>query len=54
MFRHVVLLTVTPDTTDAEVDEIVGALRELPAVIPELKSYVVAADAGVSDGIPSP
>lgn len=50
VFRHVVLLTFTPETTDEEIAAIAEALRSLPPLIPELKNYVVGVDAGVSDG----
>lgn len=48
--RHVVTLTFRDDTTDEQVDAIVGALRALPESIPELKGYVVGPDLGRSDG----
>ena len=47
-FRHVVLLTLEADA--GEIDAIVGALRALPAEIPQLRSYVVGVDAGLSPG----
>jgi hypothetical protein len=46
-FRHVVLLTLDGN---CDVDGIVDALRELPAQIPELRSYVVGRDAGLAEG----
>lgn len=48
--RHVVTLTFRDDTTTEQIDDIVLALRALPAVIPELRSYVVGPDLGRSDG----
>jgi hypothetical protein len=48
--RHVVTLTFRDDTTEAQLDAIVSALHGLPASIPELKSYVVGADLGRSEG----
>ena len=47
-FRHVVLLTLVPETTDAQVEELVAHLRTLPGQIPELRSYVVGVDLGLS------
>lgn len=48
--RHIVLLTLADDASAAQRDAIVDALRELPAMIPELRSYVVGADAGINEG----
>jgi hypothetical protein len=44
MVRHVVLLTFIDGTPAEEVEAIAAALRELPAQIPELRSYVVGVD----------
>ena len=49
-FRHIVLLTLADDAPPGRVDEIVNALRRLPAAIPELRGYVVGVDAGLSPG----
>jgi hypothetical protein len=49
-FRHVVLLTFHDDTGDEHIDAIVDALRGLPAVIPELRTYDIGRDAGINDG----
>jgi hypothetical protein len=48
--RHIVTLTFRDDTTAEQVHEIAGALRALPSQIPELRSYVVGADVGISEG----
>jgi hypothetical protein len=48
--RHIVTLTFREGTTPEQVDAIAGALRELPAQIPEMRSYVVGVDAGLSEG----
>lgn len=48
MFRHVVLLTIDPAAGDDVPDRIVTALRSLPSVIPELRSYVVGRDAALA------
>lgn len=45
--RHVVLLTLD-DACD--VDGLLAALRGLPAQIPELRSYAVGRDVGISPG----
>ena len=45
--RHVVLITLDDD---CDVDGLLDALRALPAQIPELRSYVVGRDAGISEG----
>ncbi len=47
-FRHVVLLTLDADAD--EIDALVDALRALPDEIPEVRSYVVGVDAGLSPG----
>ncbi|MCD9624382.1 Dabb family protein [Rhabdothermincola salaria] len=49
-FRHIVLLTLADDAPPGRADEIVAALRRLPSAIPELRTYVVGVDAGVSPG----
>lgn len=48
--RHVVTLSFRDDTTEPQLDEIVAALRALPAAIPELKNYVIGTDVGRSEG----
>jgi hypothetical protein len=48
--RHVVTLTFREDTPAERIEEIVTALRALPAAVPELRSYVVGPDLGKSDG----
>jgi hypothetical protein len=47
MFRHVVLLRWTDEATLEQRDAVRAALAGLPGAIPELRSYVVGADAGV-------
>jgi len=49
-FRHVVLLTLAEHAPAGRAEEIAAALRELPAQIPELRSYVVGVDAGLTAG----
>ena len=46
-FRHVVLLTLDEG---CDVDALVEDLRAMGAGIPELRSYVVGRDAGLSEG----
>ena len=48
--RHVINLTFRDDTTDEQVEAAVAALRALPGQIPEIESYVVGRDAGISEG----
>ncbi len=48
--RHVVLLKWVESATKEQRQAVVGALRALPPVIPELRSYEVRGDAGISEG----
>ena len=48
--RHIVTLTFRDGTTERDAEAIAAALRELPEQIPELRSYVVGVDAGLSEG----
>lgn len=50
MLRHVVCLTLRDDAPPAAVDEIVDALRDLPATIDTIRSYSVGRDVGLADG----
>jgi hypothetical protein len=50
MFRHVVMFTWTEDATEEQKAEVAKRLRELPAMIPELKAYAIGPDAGINDG----
>ena len=50
MFRHVVLLRFTPESTPEQHQAVVAALATLPAHLPVLRSYDVALDAGLADG----
>ncbi len=47
MIRHVVVLTIDPTAPTAAAG-IVEALRELPEVIPQLRSYEVGLDLGLA------
>jgi hypothetical protein len=50
VFRHVVLLQWSSETTEEQVQAVVDGLRGLPAAIPEIATYHVGTDAGVDDG----
>lgn len=50
MLRPVVLLRWSDEATAAQVDEVVEALRALPARIPELRSYEIGRDEGLREG----
>jgi hypothetical protein len=50
VFRHVVLLRFTPESTIDQHQAIATALETLPAHLPELRSYRVGLDAGLADG----
>jgi len=47
---HVVLFTWRPGTSDEQVRVLSDALAELPALIPEIRSYRLGPDAGVAVG----
>jgi len=49
MYRHIVLLNLKPDTTDAQRDAIFDRLRALPAQIDALAEYLVGPDLGWAD-----
>lgn len=50
VFRHVALFRWTESATDEQKHTVYAALMELPAHIPELRSYRVGFDAGQVDG----
>jgi len=50
MFRHVSLLTFSPESTPADHEAARDALLGLPAIIPELRAYAVGIDAGINEG----
>lgn len=50
MLRHVVLIRLTEAASESDVSAIVENLRTLPAIVPEIRSYSVGTDAGVSEG----
>jgi hypothetical protein len=44
LIRHVVMFKFKPSVNDAERNEAVAQLRELPGLIPEIRSYEVGFD----------
>ncbi|GII96229.1 Dabb family protein [Sinosporangium siamense] len=50
MLRHVVLFTWSEDATEEQRATVAAKLGELPGIIPQIKSYVMGKDAGVSPG----
>ena len=50
MFRHTVLFTFTPQTTDEQQQELARQLRTLPGAIEQIKAYHVGLDAGMNPG----
>ncbi|HEX4815683.1 MAG TPA: Dabb family protein [Nonomuraea sp.] len=50
MIRHIVLFTWTGDATDEQKAAVAAGLRELPGLIPQLRSYTVGPDAGINQG----
>lgn len=50
MFRHVALLSWLEAATEEQKAEVTRRLRELPGIIPELRSYAVGPDAGINQG----
>jgi hypothetical protein len=49
MFRHVALFKWKPEATKADRAAVWEGLSRLPAQIPELRSYVLGEDAGLTD-----
>jgi hypothetical protein len=50
MVRHVVCFRWKEGTTPEQVDEVAAALRELPRLIPEIRSFKYGPDLGVNAG----
>lgn len=50
MFRHVVMMRFTPESTPAQFAAMQARLSQLPGQIPEIRSYVMGEDARVNDG----
>ena len=49
-FRHVVMFTWTDDAPGDQSERVRAGLDALPALIPEIRSYVHGTDVGESDG----
>lgn len=47
---HIVLVKAIDGATDAQLDEVVAALAELPGLIDEIRTYSVGRDQGLLDG----
>lgn len=50
MIRHVVVLSWNDGAPEAGFDALESALRQLPAVIPEIRAYAVGRDLALVDG----
>lgn len=50
MVRHIVLLTLKPETTDEQRQAILDGLATLPERIPTIRSYSFGVDAGLNEG----
>ena len=50
MFRHIVLLTLAPDTSDDDRSTLLAGLASLPPAIPEIAEYRFGTDAGLAEG----
>jgi len=50
MIRHVVLFRWKPEATDEQKKLIEARLRELPAIVSSIRSFVIGADAGLAGG----
>jgi len=50
MFRHIVLLTLEPETPDARRRAIIDALRMLPGSVESIRSYSCGLDARIAEG----
>jgi hypothetical protein len=50
MIRHVVLFTWTEEATDEQKTTVAKELSGLPAVIPQIRTLTLGADAGINQG----
>ena len=50
MFRHVVMMRWTEDTTPADVSAVIEGLGGLPAAIAEIRDYRFGPDAEINEG----
>ena len=48
--RHVVMIRLNETATEADVSAIVDGLGTLPDLVPEIRSYSIGRDAGISEG----
>jgi len=48
MFRHVVLITWTPDATETQQGALASELGKLPAMIDVIRAYQFGPDAGIN------
>lgn len=50
MVRHVVTLTLQPDTTAEQVQALVDEIAALPHLVPGIRGYSVGSDLGIDEG----
>jgi hypothetical protein len=50
LFTHIVMFRFRPDVTEDEIEAVHQQLLELPGLVPEVRSFSVGRDAGVSEG----
>jgi len=50
MVRHVVTLTLQPETTPDQVQGLLDEIGALPHLVPGIRSYSVGTDLGIDDG----
>ncbi|TDD56912.1 Dabb family protein [Nonomuraea terrae] len=50
MIRHIAMFTWTAEATDEQKAAVATALDELPGLIPQIRSFAAAPDAGISQG----
>ncbi len=50
MLRHVVMIRLSAEATEADAAAIVDGLETLPELIPEIRSYTIGRDAGLAEG----
>ncbi len=52
MLTHIVLIRLVDGADDRQVTRLIDGLRALPAQIPEIASYAIERDSGVTEGNP--
>lgn len=50
MLRHVVMMQLSNEASDADITAIIDGLETLPGLVPELRNYSVGLDAGLVEG----